>query len=154
VVCWRHLPALLRSQLPIFARLELLLFLLLPMVFLPIGLTSIANWLQVLFSLFVGDWNYWNYDGEWDYWNTVSLLTWYVLGFGMAPLVVVAWQQIDRPPLWRLLCLVCGECKGLPASTAWSARMVQDEPPRAGRCGCRRGEDKAHNCRFETATAC
>jgi hypothetical protein len=38
-----------------FAQLELLLFLLLPLVFLPIGLTSIANWLQVLFSLFVGD---------------------------------------------------------------------------------------------------
>jgi 1,2-diacylglycerol 3-beta-glucosyltransferase len=103
VVCWQHLPALLRSRLPVCARLELLLFLLLPMVFLPIGLTSIANWLHVLFSLFVGDWNYWNYDGDWDYWNTVSLLTWYVLGFGMAPLVVVAWQQIDRPPLWRLL---------------------------------------------------
>jgi hypothetical protein len=33
----------------------------------------------------------------------MSLLTWYVLGFGMAPLVVVAWQQIDRLPLWRLL---------------------------------------------------
>ena len=113
VVCWQHLPALLRrrslrkrtrrTRLPIFAQLELLLFLLLPVVFLPIGLTSIANWLQVLFSLFVGDWNYWNYDRDWDYWNTVSLLTWYVLGFGMAPLVVVAWQQIDRPPLWRLL---------------------------------------------------
>src|SRR3712207_7069171 len=47
--------------------------------------------------------SYWNYDGDWDYWNTVSLLTWYVLGVGMAPLVAVAWQQIDRPPLWRLL---------------------------------------------------
>lgn len=103
VVCWQHLPALLRSRLPVCARLELLLFLLLPMVFLPIGLTSIANWLHVLFSLFVGDLSYWNYDGDWDYWNTVSLFTWYVLGFGMAPLVVVAWQQIDRPPLWRLL---------------------------------------------------
>lgn len=103
VICWQHLPALLRSRLPVFARLELLLFLLLPVVFLPIGLTSIVNWLQVLFSLFVGDWNYWNYDGVWDYWNTVSLLAWYGLGFALAPLVVVAWQQIDRPPLWRLL---------------------------------------------------
>jgi 1,2-diacylglycerol 3-beta-glucosyltransferase len=103
VVCWQHLPALLRSRRPVCARLELLLFLLLPIVFLPIGLISVANWLHVLFSLFVGDWNYWDYDGDWDYWNTVSLFTWYVLGIGTAPLVVVAWHQIDRPPLWRLL---------------------------------------------------
>lgn len=92
VVCWRHLPALLRSRrLPIFARLELLLFLLLPAVFMPVGLISIVNWLVVLFFK------------DWDGLNTVSLLIWYLLGFGMVPLVVAAWRPLDHPSLWRSL---------------------------------------------------
>jgi 1,2-diacylglycerol 3-beta-glucosyltransferase len=91
VVCWQHLPALLRSRLPVFARLELLLFLLLPAVFMPIGLVSIFNWLILLFLK------------DWDDVNVVSLLIWYVLGFGIAPLVVAAWRPLDRPSLWRSL---------------------------------------------------
>jgi 1,2-diacylglycerol 3-beta-glucosyltransferase len=91
VVCWRHLPALLRSRLPIFARLELLLFLLLPAVFMPVGLISIVNWLVVLFFK------------DWDGLNTMSLLIWYILGFGIAPLVVAAWRPLDHPSLWRSL---------------------------------------------------
>jgi 1,2-diacylglycerol 3-beta-glucosyltransferase len=91
VVCWRHLRALLRSRLPIFARLELLLFLLLPAVFMPVGLISIVNWLVVLFFK------------DWDGLNTMSLLIWYILGFGIAPLVVAAWRPLDHPSLWRSL---------------------------------------------------
>jgi 1,2-diacylglycerol 3-beta-glucosyltransferase len=91
VVCWQHLPALLRSRLPVFARLELLVFLLLPAVFMPIGLISIFNWLYLLFLK------------DWDDLNVVSLLIWYVLGFGIAPLVVAAWRPLDRPSLWRSL---------------------------------------------------
>jgi 1,2-diacylglycerol 3-beta-glucosyltransferase len=90
VVCWQHLPALLRSQLPIRARLELLLFLLLPAVLLPIGLVSIGNWLYLLFLK------------DWGGLNVVSALVWYVLGFGMVPLVLVAWKALDRPSPWRL----------------------------------------------------
>jgi len=92
VVCWRHLLALLRSsRLPILARLELLLFLLLPAVFMPVGLISIVNWLVVLFFK------------DWDGLNTVSLLIWYLLGFGIVPLVVAAWRPLDHPSLWRSL---------------------------------------------------
>ena len=90
VVCWQHLPALLRSRLPVFARLELLLFLLLPAVLLSIGLVSIDNWLYLLFLK------------DWGGLNVVSLLVWYILGFGMVPLVVAAWKGLDRPSLWRL----------------------------------------------------
>jgi 1,2-diacylglycerol 3-beta-glucosyltransferase len=91
VVCWQHLPGLLRSRIPIFARLELLLFLLLPAVFMPIGLISIFNWLWLLLLK------------DWDGVNVVSLLSWYVLGFGIAPLVAAAWLSLDRPSLWRSL---------------------------------------------------
>lgn len=90
VVCWQHLPALLRSRLPVFARLELLLFLLLPALFLPIGLVSLGNWLYLLFLK------------DWGGLNLVSVLVWYVLGFGMVPLVLAAWKALDRPSLWRL----------------------------------------------------
>jgi 1,2-diacylglycerol 3-beta-glucosyltransferase len=91
VVCWQHLPALLRSRLPVFARVELLVFLLLPAVFMPVGLISILNWLVVLFFK------------DWDDLNVVSLLLWYALGFGIAPLVVAAWKPLDHPSLWRSL---------------------------------------------------
>ncbi len=90
VVCWQHLPALLRSRLPVLARLELLMFLLVPAVFLPIGLVSIGNWLYLL--LFK----------DWGGLNVASVLLWYVLGFGMVPLVLAAWKALDRPSLWRL----------------------------------------------------
>jgi cellulose synthase/poly-beta-1,6-N-acetylglucosamine synthase-like glycosyltransferase len=89
VVCWQHLPALLRSRLPLVARGELLFFLLLPAVFMPVGLISIINWLVVL--LFK----------DWDGFNGVTLLIWYILGFGMAPLVAAAWRPLDHPSLWR-----------------------------------------------------
>ncbi|MDQ3863428.1 MAG: glycosyltransferase [Actinomycetota bacterium] len=91
VVCWQHLPALLRSRTPIFARVELVLFLLLPAVFVPVGLISLGNWLYLL--LFK----------DWDGLNVVSLLTWYFLGFGIAPLVVAAWKPLGRMSLLRLI---------------------------------------------------
>ncbi len=91
VVCWQYLPTLLRSSLPIFARLELLFFLLLPALFLPIGIGSFFNWLTLLIFF------------NWDGWNLANLLSWYVLGFGLAPLVMVAWKQIERTNLWRLI---------------------------------------------------
>ena len=30
-------------------------------------------------------------------------MLWYALAFPMAPLMMLAWGQSDRPPLWRLL---------------------------------------------------
>ena len=91
VVCWQHLPALLRSRLPVVARFELLLFLVLPALVMPIGLVSVINWLVVLFFK------------DWDGLNVVSLLMAYVLGFGIAPLVMAAWKPLDEPGLWRTL---------------------------------------------------
>jgi 1,2-diacylglycerol 3-beta-glucosyltransferase len=91
VVCWQHLPTLLRSRLPVVARLELLLFLVLPAVVMPIGLVSVINWLVVLFFK------------DWDGLNVVSLLICYVLGFGIAPLVMAAWKPLDKPGLLRTL---------------------------------------------------
>ncbi len=88
VACWRYLPALLSGKLPLGARVDLLLFLLLPVMFLPIGLVSVVSWAYFL-SL--------------EFWNPVGLLAWYVLGFPMVPLVVAAWSRTDRPPWPRLL---------------------------------------------------
>lgn len=87
-VCWQYLPAVWRSARPLGARLDLTLFLLLPAVFLPIGLASIFSWVIFLLGI---------------YWDLAGLLAWYVLAFPMAPLVMLAWRRTDRPPLLRLV---------------------------------------------------
>jgi cellulose synthase/poly-beta-1,6-N-acetylglucosamine synthase-like glycosyltransferase len=86
LVCWRHLPDLLRSRLPLYTRLDLLLFLLLPAAILPVGLASIGSWSYFLLSF--GRW------GPWD------LLAWYALGFVAAPLAVAS-LRFDGYPSWR-----------------------------------------------------
>jgi cellulose synthase/poly-beta-1,6-N-acetylglucosamine synthase-like glycosyltransferase len=89
VVCWQYLPALLRSRLPVRARLDLLVFMLLPAAFLPVGLIGV----YALFRLLLVR----------DDWNLANSLTGYVLGFGIAPLVVWAWRQADGVRHRRLL---------------------------------------------------
>jgi 1,2-diacylglycerol 3-beta-glucosyltransferase len=88
LVCWKYLPALLHSRRPVYTRLDLWMFLFLPLVFLPIGVGSLLSWAGFLL--------HWH-------WDVAALLTWYVLGFGMVPLVMVAWRKVDSPSLGRLL---------------------------------------------------
>jgi 1,2-diacylglycerol 3-beta-glucosyltransferase len=88
LVCWQYLPALLRSRRPIYTRLDLLMFLLLPLAFLPIGVGSLVSWAGFLLL---------------RHWDVSGLLAWYVLGFGMVPLVMIAWRKADHPSLRRLL---------------------------------------------------
>ena len=52
LACWRYLPALIGSRRPFRTRLDLLVFLLLPAVFLPIGLASVFSWLLFLFGAY------------------------------------------------------------------------------------------------------
>jgi 1,2-diacylglycerol 3-beta-glucosyltransferase len=89
LVCWQYVPALLRAGLPTHIVLDLLVFLFLPVLFLPIGLVSITSWQQ-----------FWEHLGRW---NMIDLLAWYVLGFGMAPLAAAAWARSERPGLRRAL---------------------------------------------------
>jgi len=89
LVCWQHLPSLLRSRLPVYTRLDLLVFLLLPAAVLPIGLASLSSWAQFLL-----------YFGQWSVWN---VLAWYALGFMAAPLAVVYLKFSGRRSLWQSL---------------------------------------------------
>jgi 1,2-diacylglycerol 3-beta-glucosyltransferase len=87
LVCWRYLPGLLSVRLPRRARVDLLIFLLLPAAMLPVGLATIVSWAQFLLHL-----------GEWEPWN---LAAFYALGFVAAPLAVVYLVRIERRGLWR-----------------------------------------------------
>lgn len=89
LVCWQYVPALLRGGLPAPIVLDLLVFLFLPALFLPIGLASIASWKE-----------FWLHLGKS---NIIDLLAWYLLGFGMAPLVAAAWARSERPSVRRAL---------------------------------------------------
>src|SRR5439155_9306443 len=46
LVSWGHLPALLHRPLPLHTRLDLLIFLLLPALFVPIGGASVVYWVK------------------------------------------------------------------------------------------------------------
>lgn len=89
VVCWRYLPALLRSALPLYTRIDLALFLLLPVIFLPVGIGSLVGWGLMLFSL--------------HNLSITGILLWYLLGFQMIPLVALAWRSNNPPPLWKII---------------------------------------------------
>ena len=86
LVCWQHLPSLLRSNLPLRGRLDLLLFLLLPAAIIPVGLASIDSWSDFLLSF--------------GHWSAGQLLVWYVLGFVVAPLAMASLKANDRRSLW------------------------------------------------------
>ncbi len=90
VVCWRYIPPLLRSALPVRIKIDLVFFLLMPLAFLPIGISSVVSWFQFL--------------GNIGNWTLPGLLIWYVVGFQMVPLVLYSWRK-NQPPaaLWRLL---------------------------------------------------
>ncbi|QYJ15668.1 Beta-monoglucosyldiacylglycerol synthase [Rubrobacter xylanophilus DSM 9941] len=81
LVCWQHLPRLLRGALPLRARLDLAVFLLLPATILPIGLAALVSWHQLLSGF--GDWRL-----------PVLALT-YAVGFVVAPLAVVYLVRVE-----------------------------------------------------------
>jgi 1,2-diacylglycerol 3-beta-glucosyltransferase len=88
---WSYLPDILRSHLPLHTRLDLLVFLLLPASFVPVGIASIFSWGQFVTHLFNAA----------DL-HALDIVVWYVLGFTMAPLSMWAWRQTtDQPTLWR-----------------------------------------------------
>lgn len=86
-VCWQYLPRLLSSRLRWLSKVDLCVYLLMPVVFLPIGIVSLASWIQ--FGLHYGRWS-----GQ-------AILTWYLLGFGIAPLAAVAFYRTERTSLAR-----------------------------------------------------
>ena len=77
--CWHYLPDVVSSRMPLVARSDLVVALLLPSVFLPVGLTSLFSW--GLFWLELGRW------------EPLALGIWYCLGFGWAPLAALGWQR-------------------------------------------------------------
>jgi 1,2-diacylglycerol 3-beta-glucosyltransferase len=86
-VCWEHLPGLLRAPLPLRARLDLAIYLLLPAAFVPIGFESLASWLHSILR-----------HGQW---TPAGLLVWYLLACGMAPLTAASLRRVDRAAPWR-----------------------------------------------------
>jgi 1,2-diacylglycerol 3-beta-glucosyltransferase len=90
---WNYLPEIARSELAVHTRLDLLIFLLLPASFVPIGIASVLSWVQFVAHLFTAS-------GL----HATDVLGWYVLGFAMAPLSMWAWRQTtDQPTLWRTI---------------------------------------------------
>jgi 1,2-diacylglycerol 3-beta-glucosyltransferase len=81
LVCWQHLPRLLRGALPLRARLDLAVFLLLPATVLPVGLASLFSWQQLL-SGFGG-------------WSLPGLALTYAIGFVVAPLAVAYLVKVE-----------------------------------------------------------
>lgn len=87
LACWSYLPGLLRGQLPLRARVDLLVFLLLPAAIVPVGLATLVTWGQ--FLLHFGGWRAWN------------LAAFYALGFVVAPLAVAYLARVERRGLLR-----------------------------------------------------
>jgi 1,2-diacylglycerol 3-beta-glucosyltransferase len=79
LVAWSELPTLLRGPLTLRAKLDLLVFLLLPATALPIGLASVLSW--IVFCLDFGRW------------EPNGLIDSYLLAFGAAPLLALAWRR-------------------------------------------------------------
>ena len=86
-VCWQYLPRLLTSRLRWLAKIDLCVYLFMPAVFLPIGIFSLASWIQ--FGLHYGSW------------TGPSIVTWYLMGFGIAPLTAVAFYRTGRITVGR-----------------------------------------------------
>jgi cellulose synthase/poly-beta-1,6-N-acetylglucosamine synthase-like glycosyltransferase len=84
---WQYLPALIRSRLPIRARIDLVVFLLMPIACIPVGLHGLASWL--LFWLDVG------------YWRFADLAVSYAFGFALTPLATEVWWRIGDDHRWR-----------------------------------------------------
>jgi cellulose synthase/poly-beta-1,6-N-acetylglucosamine synthase-like glycosyltransferase len=71
---WRYVPALARSRRSLRARIDLLTFLLLPALFVPIGIGTVDAALGMLDRI--------------GRWAAEDLVAWYVLGFAALPLIV------------------------------------------------------------------
>ncbi|ABG05544.1 glycosyl transferase, family 2 [Rubrobacter xylanophilus DSM 9941] len=89
LVCWQHLPRLLRGALPLRARLDLAVFLLLPATVLPVGLASLLSWQQLLSG--VGGW------------SLSGLALTYAIGFVVAPLAVAYLARVEGRGVLRSL---------------------------------------------------
>jgi cellulose synthase/poly-beta-1,6-N-acetylglucosamine synthase-like glycosyltransferase len=125
--CWKYLPGLLCSRLPVHARLDLLAFLLLPATILPVGWASIGSWGE--FLLHFGEWGAWSAKG----WTMLGV--WYLLSFVAAQLAVMSLPLDRRRSLPRLflrahlftfysfvwfLAAVAAFCKVLLGRGAWA----------------------------------
>lgn len=82
VASWQYLPRLLRASQPAVVRIDLAVFLLMPALFLPIGISTLSAWYGLL-AAGAG-------------WSLADLLAWYALAFVTAPLVLGAWGRIGE----------------------------------------------------------
>lgn len=89
IVCWRYVPAMLRSSLPLYTKLDLLIFMMMPAALPPVGIVSIVSWVQIARGS--------------EHWTILSLVGVYILGFNIAPLGVIAWRRAERPSLLRAI---------------------------------------------------
>ena len=88
-VCWRYAPGMLKSSLPLYTKLDLLIFMLMPGVLPSVGIVSIWSWLLIARGS--------------GHVNILSLLGVYVLAFNIAPLAALAWPKGERPSLPKAL---------------------------------------------------
>lgn len=89
VASWQFLPFLVHSGLPWVARIDLVVFLLLPAFFLPIGIGSGLAALGML--------------EHFGRWTLSDLVAWYVLGFVTAPLVIATIRRAEGGSLARAI---------------------------------------------------
>ncbi len=75
LVAWQYLGALFRSALPRRVQLDLAVFLMLPALFVPIGIGAISSWMTLI--------------GSFGRWTLTDVVVSYVLGFPLAPLLVM-----------------------------------------------------------------
>ena len=87
LVAWQYLPRVARSRLPLLARLDLMVFLIIPVFFVPIGFAAVGSWLAVV--------------GSFGQWTLGGILTTYLLGFPLAPLIVAVLGRHRHRPLSR-----------------------------------------------------
>ena len=72
---WQYLRAVLRAPMPLSARVDLAIFLLIPILFVPIGVATVGSWL--------------NFAANLGSWTIEGFLLWYLFGFPLAPLIVM-----------------------------------------------------------------
>jgi cellulose synthase/poly-beta-1,6-N-acetylglucosamine synthase-like glycosyltransferase len=125
LVSWCVVPALLRAPHPLAARLDTVLFMLLPIVFVPIGIASVGSWLAFLLDF-----------GHWDSQGFVELLSAGLRpgaarhrGLGSHRARIVA----PRAIAWACVCvllvrLVPGCLRRVVEHPGWQTRVGQDKP--------------------------
>lgn len=89
LVAWQYLPRVARSQLPFQSRLDLMVFLIIPVFFVPIGFAAVGSWWAVV--------------GNFGNWTLGGILSTYLLGFPLAPLIVAVLGRHHHRPLSRTI---------------------------------------------------